>query len=312
MKRCRKCGGSRIIYDREIEAGSHGDLKLCSCVDEMCECNGHPPYDIFDTKGNHRWCHCRIPRMNLTNTKKSFKESQIPRKYMWNFIEDFKVDFEDPEVSKKAHKFQSLVNTLKESFETNLKKGYYFWGNTGSGKTLLACIALQELMLRYSKQGRYVDLSRQFFQRLRNSYDIGHDSYGTSGQILDELINVPFLVIDDFGTQRNTEWESEMLYNLIDSRYGEERVTIITSNINIKDYSTGAGNNAAKNPYVPDGIDAAQKGTQPQWKRNQSSASAEPLGQAIAKRRIYSRINEMCNIIHVDLPDYRETLARFY
>ncbi len=41
---------------------------------------------------------------------------------------------------------------------------------------------------------------------------------------------MPYLVLDDFGIQRNTEWEMEMLYDLIDSRYAEGRFTIITTN----------------------------------------------------------------------------------
>ena len=119
-------------------------------------------------------------------------------------------------------------------------------------------------MLNYSSGGRFVDLSRQFFQRLKSSYNISDESYGHAGQILDELIEIPFLVIDDFGIQRNTEWESEMLYNLIDSRYAEERPTILTSNIDIKELKD------------------------------------------VAHGRIYSRIKEMCKIIHFDLPDYRK------
>ena len=150
----------------------------------------------------------------------------------------------------------------------NGKKGYYFWGPAGSGKTLLAAIILQELMLKYAHRGRFVDLSRQFFLRLKRSFDESDESYGSAGRILDDLVTVPFLVIDDFGVQRNTEWESETLYNLIDSRYSEERITIVTSNCNIGDY------------------------------------------KKIAQGRIYSRILEMCKIIHVDLPDYRESLKQ--
>jgi DNA replication protein DnaC len=37
-------------------------------------------------------------------------------------------------------------------------------------------------------------------------------------------------VLDDFGVQRGTEWETEMLYDLIDARYGEGNFTIVTTN----------------------------------------------------------------------------------
>ena len=270
MKRCKKCGGTGVVFDRDIKNAGPGELMLCDCTVTKCSCGGIPPYQVFDSEGNHSWCDCRSARLRLDATKKAFRESQIPRKYMWKFIDDFSTDFDDPTTTRIANKAIGTIGTISDkSFDDPWKGGFYLWGPAGSGKTLLACIFLQELMLKFAKAGRFVDLSRQFFQRLKRSFDSTDASYGTSGRILEELINVPFLVIDDFGVQRNTEWESEMLYNLIDSRYAEENTTIITSNTNIAEF------------------------------------------KEVAKGRVYSRILEMCTIIHVDLPDYREKLSQF-
>ena len=235
MKPCRICGGKGIIYDRAIEAGSHGDIAVCSCITKKCTCGGVPPYQVFDEKGGHAWCSCKSPRTRLAIAKKSFHESQIPKKYLWKFYEDFE------KTDAVANIFVGLASTIRENPPgKKWTVGFYFWGKPGGGKTLLACIILQELMLKYSLPGRYVDISRQFFQRLKRSYDSTDESYGTEGQILDSLIEVPFLVLDDFGVQRNTEWESEMLYNLIDARYEQEHVTIITSNVHINEFETVA------------------------------------------------------------------------
>jgi len=255
MRPCRICGGSGIVYNRTPEAGSHGDLALCSCIQKKCSCGGIAPYQAFDAAGNHEWCACRSARTKLIRVKKAFKDSQIPKRYLWKFTEDFR------KVNPVAEKICGLISGIRDEI---LAKGFYFWGPAGSGKTLLACITLQELMLKYGLEGKFVDISRQFFQRLKNTYDTTGDNEENAGDVLDELIRVPFLVIDDFGVQRNTEWESEMLYNLVDSRYEREHITIITSNVHIKDFSS------------------------------------------VAYGRIHSRIKEMCSIIHVDLPDYRE------
>ena len=231
MKPCRTCGGTGIIYDRAIEAGSHGDIAVCSCITKKCTCGGVPPYQAFDEKGGHAWCSCKSPRTKLAAAKKAFRESQIPKKYLWKFHEDFQI------VNDVAQKLITAATEIRDgTHKQDSHKGYYFWGTPGSGKTLLACIILQELMLKYALPGRFVDISRQFFQRLKRSYDSTDELYGTEGQILDELIEVPFLVIDDFGVQRNTEWESEMLYNLLDARYEKEHLTIITSNVHINDF----------------------------------------------------------------------------
>jgi len=259
MKKCKVCGNTGVIYDRNIKAGSHGELRVCNHIEKECKCGSVPPYQIFNENGEHLWCPCRSYRIKLASTKKAFKKSQIPKKYFWKFVDDFEI------VSDNANKLIGFVDTIRgKSPDQKWKDGFFLWGSAGTGKTLMACIMLQELMLKYSSGGRFVDLSRQFFQRLKSSYNISDESYGEAGQILDELIKIPFLVIDDFGVQRNTEWEKEMLYNLIDSRYVEERPTIITSNINIDEFKD------------------------------------------VAHGRISSRIQEMCKIIHFDLPDYRE------
>ncbi|MFC1552895.1 ATP-binding protein [Candidatus Latescibacterota bacterium] len=276
MKKCKACGGNDIFYDSTNMIGSHGELKVCEHVEEICTCGKIPPYQIFDDKGIQSWCECRGPRLKLAETKRAFRDSQIPKKYQWMFSEDFEI------VSDKASLLIGIANTLKDPGQ-KVNQGYYIWGPAGSGKTLFACILLQELMLKYGRGGKFIDLSRQFFQRLRDSYSATDKSYGETGRILDELIDIPFLVIDDFGVQRNTDWEMEMLYNLIDSRYTGERPTIMTSNISIDAFKT--------NVY---------------GKQDDKSKNGGDKALSISHDRIHSRIQEMCKTIYFELPDYRK------
>jgi len=266
MTQCRHCGGSGVVFDR---SNPPGELRLCECIKNACGCGGRPPYETFTDDGVPGWCPCAVPRTKLDRTRIAFRDAGIPRKYIWKFSEDFSTDHlhENRTALVTANRILGSIATIRETSAEEWDQGFYLWGPAGGGKTLLAAIFLQELMLKYGLPGRFVDLSRQFFQRLKSSFD-DSSSYGTAGHIMDELINVPFLVIDDFGTQRNTEWELEMLYNLIDSRYEDERSTIITSNQNIAEY------------------------------------------KKLASGRIYSRVLEMCRIIFVDLPDYRELFSR--
>lgn len=263
MRTCKLCSGTGILFNRDVKSPTSGELALCPCVAKKCTCGGIAPYQSFDDKGGHGWCSCRSARMKLSGAKKAFRESQIPKKYLWKFLDDFK------KVNSVAETLVGMISAIRDTpAEEKWNRGFYLWGPAGSGKTLLAAIILQELMVKYGVGGKFVDLSRQFFQRLKNTYDVSTENTESAGDILDELIHIPFLVIDDFGVQRNTEWESEMLYNLIDSRYSEERVIIVTSNFHINKFKD------------------------------------------VAQGRIYSRILEMCSVIHVDLPDYRETFSR--
>ena len=121
-------------------------------------------------------------------------------------------------------------------------RGYLLHGPPGTGKTLLGCIILNELVLRWCRPGRFLNLSRKYFERLKDTYSESSTSYGQTWSIMEELCNMPFLLLDDFGISRGTEWEMEMLYNLVDARYGDERFTVVTTNKpiqDIKDLSQG-------------------------------------------------------------------------
>ena len=103
-------------------------------------------------------------------------------------------------------------------------------GRRAAAKPFWGCIMLNELILHRGRPGRFLNLSRKYFQQLRDTYSEDSERYGQTWQIIDALCKIPYLVLDDFGVQRGTEWELEMLYDLVDARYSEERFTIVTTN----------------------------------------------------------------------------------
>ena len=100
---------------------------------------------------------------------------------------------------------------------------------------------LNELILRWGRPGRFLNLSRKYFQKLRDTYSQESANYGRSWDIVDELCNVPFLLLDDFGIQRGTDWEMEMLYELVDARYSDNRFTIVTTNQDLDEIQSLSG-----------------------------------------------------------------------
>jgi len=163
------------------------------------------------------------------DTNRLFKQAEIPERFKWKFHDDFHRIAEDGALISLADKVLVEVATLVAS-QQEPHRGFLFYGPPGTGKTLLGCIMLNELILRWGKPGRFLNLSRKYFERLRDTYSEESEHYGQTWQIMEELCNLPFLMLDDFGIQRGTEWEMEMLYNLIDARYGDERFTIVTTN----------------------------------------------------------------------------------
>jgi len=66
--------------------------------------------------------------------------------------------------------------------------------------------------------------------RLKRSYS--EETQEEEWRILDELCKVPLLVIDDLGKEKVSEWVEQTLYQVVDSRYREEKPLIVTTNFN--------------------------------------------------------------------------------
>lgn len=228
---CLVCGGIGIRYDSQVKAGRYGQLRLCACIDKQCVCGGEAPFQHWDSEGQRHWCACRPFRRRLAETNRQYRSADIPERYKWKYMDDFRGTAPDGTVLPYAGEVLRTVDMLiGEKAESAPQRGFLLHGNPGTGKTLLGSIMLNELILRWGRPGRFLNLSRKYFQKLRDTYSEDSDDYGRTWQIIEELCNMPFLVLDDFGIQRGTEWEMEMLYELVDARYAEERFTVVTTN----------------------------------------------------------------------------------
>ncbi len=172
-----------------------------------------------------RDCPCRAPRHRIQVVNHLVKISGVPDRYRWKFRTDF-LDAEQPGL---AGKIRASIAKLVDSQEPP-KQGLFLHGTPGTGKTLLASIVLNELMYWRMKRGRFVNLARSLFPRLRQTMSEGSQESGKLFQIQERLATVPYLVIDDLGVQRGTEWEEEILYDLVDARYAEQQFTVVTTN----------------------------------------------------------------------------------
>lgn len=246
--RCERFGGRgyRLDTDRDQENPT-GKVIACECARESCVCGAldspkytpAPPYEQLPERAasaqDESACPCWYVRRHVTTLNRLLRDSGIPNLYRGKLREDYRVRYPEGQAIPGAESaLGQAVTWLETAVKEPTGKSLFLYGVPGDGKTLLASAFLTEIMLFTRKSGLFANLSRGYFQRLRNTYE-DDPPLETTDQVFNRLIRVPFLVLDDIGVERGSAWEVEWLYNLIDARYQNKNRFIITSNDSLEE-----------------------------------------------------------------------------
>lgn len=140
--------------------------------------------------------------------------SNVGRRFLSRTFESF-----DAEKFPKAYE---IVKAFAENFEANNGEGLFLTGNPGTGKTHLAAAVANYIIKTFGipvKFGSFAEL----LEGIKNSFGGGED-------VGRELIDVPLLIIDDLGKERQSDWSRSVLYRVINGRYENYSPVIITTN----------------------------------------------------------------------------------
>ena len=169
--------------------------------------------------------------------KNKLSFAAIPETYKDVRLTDFKLSYYKTQESRDI--FKASANHVKwylDNLYQNIEhgKGIYFWSNTkGSGKTMMAAAVANELINTYHRYVKFAT-SLDILDEIRATYDRrNRDDEETESTLLKDLTTSEFLVIDDFGTERATDWAGEKFYQIVNKRYINKKVTFFTSNYNL-------------------------------------------------------------------------------
>jgi DNA replication protein DnaC len=176
------------------------------------------------TKWEEELAKCQIPKNLMHVTMQNSKA--IKAKLIAFGMNAQKPTNPNDTISKQA---TNAIKTFSDGFLT-------LSGPVGTGKTHFSvCIAkkrirevIEEIKVKPSRAFREAPIwfkeSVEMLREIRQDYD---DKRSAN---LEFYKRHPFLVIDDLGSEKETEWTREAIYTIINYRYSNSLTTIITTN----------------------------------------------------------------------------------
>ena len=115
-------------------------------------------------------------------------------------------------------------------------------GPRGTGKTQMATELARRFIpiwiaKGFQRQARYCRVM-DFFMAIKESYG---EKGGTESDAFFPFIQPRLLVLDEVQVRNGTGWEDNSLTYLLDRRYGEQRSTILISNLSVDSFEKSIG-----------------------------------------------------------------------
>ncbi|MBE6075917.1 MAG: ATP-binding protein [Clostridium lundense] len=210
---------------------------------EICSVCGEPIQKITYIPGLNRYikgpvmCKCKRDVLIAKEKEEINKEKQLRlKRIIKNSLMDEKFRnsrFETWDFTKGTDKMYKIGNKYAERFGDMKEKsiGLLLYGEPGNGKThTAACIAnfLIEKMLPVICVN-----ADSLLNRIKETYN----KWGKEVEedVLRGLANADLLIIDDLGTEQDTDWARTKIYNILDSRYRNGLPLIITTNLSLRE-----------------------------------------------------------------------------
>jgi len=223
-------------------------------------------------------CECRLKG----RAERLLAAAKIPPRYEHCELSTFRCDPENPEDAKLG-KARLAAGRFVEEYPVE-KTGLLFVGSVGVGKTHLAVGILKALIRDKGVPCLFCDY-RELLKSIQHSYNASVQA--TEMDILRPVFEAEVLVLDELGAVRSTEWVFDTVNYILNSRYNDNKTTIITTNFPDK----------PEQERVDDSNSFSQASAE-------KAARRETLGDRIGER-MRSRLHEMCKKVEMEGQDFR-------
>ena len=243
IKHCARCGKSV-----ETKKVFMGELKTFHCI-----------------------CDCERVKLEVQENRIADEEKDRQRSicfsdramYEWTFEND---DLQEPTLSSAMKKYaDNYKKYLREG------KGLLLYGSVGTGKSYYAAAICNSLI----DNGYRCKMTnfQTIINQLNNSWE-GRNEY------INQLCSYSLLVLDDLGTERQSEYMQEQVFNIVNARYVTGKPFIVTTNLDYSELLTEAdiGRKRIYDRIIENSVAVEMKSTSRRIKKAMNSDMRNELG----------------------------------
>lgn len=258
----RNANGAQALSADRPGAASAGEPKLVWAVPCDCTSGDRSERSLAKARVPERYRHCDFA---VFETNDEIERATPEQCAAWN---------------RSLAQAKLIVQRFAEEFPVGNEQGLLLMGPCGVGKTHLAVAALKEIVLR-GHSGLFYDY-RELLKQIQDSYNA--ESQSTEMGVLEPVLKAEILLLDDLGSSKPSLWALETVGHILNTRYNEKRVTILTTNYLDTEPSSIPVTRVTgmRAPTIDDSL-------------------TERVGQ-----RIRSRLYEMCRTVGIYAADYRK------
>lgn len=244
-----------------------------------CEGTGWKPVEV---DGVRRMVACDC--VEDERAVRMIQRARVPRRYEHCDFESFTIR---KDASGQPNKSLEWAKTAALRFveEYPVDFGLLFVGPTGAGKTHLAVAVLRELILRKGVECLFYDF-RDLLKTIQDSWN--PVSQTSELRVLEPVLETEVFLLDELAALNPTDWVKETLAYIINTRYNQKLVTLITTTLPFGEAAPRRGPRMPSGEPVPD-----------------IERTLNQFGTTLR-----SRLYEMCKLVQIDSDDFRKAVKQ--